>query len=394
MCWLKLDDGAFTDAVMSSNTAYQLTLSATLGLHTLTVRAVDHRGNVSDDVTRSFSHVPLRPLALTLAPADAGTVTITPAAALDKLQLGTVYTLKSTPKPGFVWSHWTGPSINTEAESLSFTMVEGLAITANFSTNPYLSGFAGGYDGLVKSAIGVQPRHSNHGLLHLQLANNGSFTGTLKMDGLSLPLSGVFNSSGAARFGASRTTTAKLARPNQASLLLALSIHLTTRQVTGTLDEEDRITAQPFSTFVLEPSSGALPAASPYLVNRGRYTVSIPARAQSNGLTSADFPQATSNGVITVARSGTLTFVGSLSDSTKVTVSAPLGTSLAAPLYAPLYAKPGGSLNALVVLDDTAPSTDLKAEDLIWFRPVTHTGAYPLGWEQGLVLELTGVHAP
>ena len=391
---VKLDNGAFTDAVMPTSTTYNLSLPTTLGSHTLTVRAVDHRGNVSDDVSRSFTYVPLRPLALSIAPADAGTVTITPAAALDKLQLGTVYTLKATPKSGFVWSHWTGSSINTEAESLSFTMAEGLVITANFSANPYLSGFVGGYDGLVKSAISVQPRHANHGLLHLQVANNGAFTGTLKMDGLSLPLSGVFNSSGAARFGVSRASTAKLVRPNQPSLLIALSIHLTTRQVTGTLSEEDRVTAQPFSTLVLEPSGGTLPAASPYLVNRGRYTVSIPARAQTNGLTSTDFPQATSTGVITVARSGTLTFVGSLSDSTKVTVSAPLSASLAAPLYAPLYAKPGGSLNALVVLDDTAPSTDLKAENLIWFRPVTHTGAYPLGWEQGLVLELTGVHAP
>ena len=122
--------------------------------------------------------------------------------------------------------------------------------------------------------------------------------------------------------------------------------------------------------------------------------MSIPARSQTNGLTSADFPQVASTGVITVARGGTLTLVGTLSDGTKVTVTAPLSTSLTAPLYAPLYAKPGGSLNALVVLDDSAPSSDLKSEDLIWFRPVTHTGAYPLGWEQGLVLELTGVHAP
>ena len=391
---VKLNNGVFADAVMTTGTRYTAALTAPTGANSVTVRAYDFRGNVSNEVAHSFSHVPLRPLTLTIAPTDAATVTISPNAPLTKLQLGTVYTLKAAPKLGYVWSNWTGPSINTEAESLSFTMTDGLAITANFAINPYLTGFIGSYDGLVNAAVGVPPRHSNHGQLHLQMTGTGSFTGTLKMDGLSLPLSGVFNSAGAARFGVNRTTTLKLLRLNRPSLLLAMSIHLITRQVTGTLNEDDRMTSQSFSTLVASPSNGALPATSPYLINRGRYAVSIPARSQTNGLTSADFPQVASTGVITVARGGTLTLVGTLSDGTKVTVTAPLSTSLTAPLYAPLYAKPGGSLNALVVLDDSAPSSDLKSEDLIWFRPVTHTGAYPLGWEQGLVLELTGVHAP
>jgi uncharacterized repeat protein (TIGR01451 family) len=380
---VKLNNGVFADAGLTSNNRYTAVLTAPAGTHTVTARAYDLRGNVSDEVSTRFTYIPLRPLTLTITPVDSGTVTIAPNAKLNQLQLGTTYTLTAKPKPGFIWSHWSGPAIHTESETLRFSMTEGLAITANFVANPYLTGFSGSYDGLIQSAPAVAPRHANHGLLHLSATANGSFTGTAKINGISLPITGVFNPTGAARFGKSRTSTLKLIQPDQPALILALNMNLTTKQVTGTLSLDDRSGTLAMSTLTAARFGGPLTTAS-------RYTVTIPARAQSNGLTAADFPQTTSTGIITVVKAGSLTLVGTLSDGTKLTATARISSALTAPLYAPLYTRPGGSFNALI----TVNSTTISSTDLIWFRPITHSSPYPLGWEQGLILELTGVLAP
>lgn len=395
---MKLGNGSFADVPLTSNAAgtsasFTVMLRPSPGNGQVTVRAYDWRGNVSDEVTRTFIYVPLRPLALTVAPASGGVVTINPQAALTSLEVGKVYTLKAVPKQNFVWSHWSGPGINSEAESLTFTMTEGLAITASFADNPYASALKGSYQGLVVAASAVAPGHDNHGFIQVKVTDAGAFTGTVTSGGAAFPCAGVLNPAGLARFGVERKPSGLLPRQGRPGLVLALAINLTTAQITGTLGVDDRTGVLPLSALSMTRVAAPLPASSPYLANGGKYDVTMPAKTQTNGLALADFPQASSTGVITLAKSGAMTFVGALSDGTRLTASGLLSEGLKVPFYAPLYAGQSGAIQALITLDDNAVGSDLTASDVIWFRPATPTatGPFPSGWPQGLVLDLTGV---
>lgn len=403
---VQLNGGAFTDVPFALNSTglvatFNAPLNAVAGANTVTVRALDHRGNISSTVTRAFTFVPLRPLTLTVSPSSsAGTVTITPATDLSKLQVGATYTLKAKPATGFLWDHWTAPGVSgvtAEYDTLTFTMSEGLAISAMFEPNRFAPEVTGAFNGLVRANVGVTQSNATEGFLNVTVRPTGAFSGTLKIDGLSLSLNGLFGNDGHARFGTSRAGSLLLARAGKPSLELALTIDLNvagTRRITGTLGESLRGVLTPMSGIIADraafSSTNPLPANSPYLEKRGFYTVKLPARAQTNGLTTADYPQGTGLGTITITAAGNVSFTGTLADGMAVTASAPLSAGLTAPLFAQLYDRKAGSFSALVALDEGEADSDLKAVDATWFRPWTNVQHYPWGWPEGVTLDLLG----
>jgi hypothetical protein len=147
------------------------------------------------------------------------------------------------------------------------------------------------------------------------------------------------------------------------------------------------------------PVSGA--NATNYLKNNGLYTFILPAKAQTNGLTTADYPQGTGNGTMTLTSNGNLAFSGTLADGTAVTGTTALSyrdqNKLKAPLFAQIYknadSKTGtwsGSFGGLITFDVSQTDSDLKAPGCWWFSPWTGKQWYPWGWDEGVNLDLLG----
>ncbi|WP_170267039.1 choice-of-anchor Q domain-containing protein [Brevifollis gellanilyticus] len=228
---VQLNGGAFVDAVLAPSTTstmptFALTVTAVPGVNTLVVRSVDEKGKISALQKRSFTYRVIRPLITSVSGGEAGVVgTITRPAAVDKtvpnsLYVGMTYKVTATPKPGYLFGGWyysfpTPPpgmprltladigltAASLELPALSFIMQPGLTLTANFSPNvqPDTIGI---YTGLILPSStkpapgGTSAKNDTTGLFTATLASTGAFSGTLKIDGASLPFAGTTNTAG------------------------------------------------------------------------------------------------------------------------------------------------------------------------------------------------------
>ena len=405
---VSLNGGSFVSATLVSPlgllTGYSYTLTPVGGLNTVQVESVDGKGNVSPVATVKFTYVVK--LALTVNITGPGTVT----GKLPIYQVGNTYTLTAVPTavPADIFNGWSGTGLAAPAAALpklTFVFTDALAktpvISAAFIANPFAAaGIVGSFNGLVSADTAhlVVPSNENTGFITLTVTNQGSFTGTLKIGGQSLPLAGQFDNSGHAVFGAGRTASVAVPRTGEPSLLLSgVSVDLSptgTHQITGTIGEEYRQAVLPWSTVVADRAaySAASPVASPYTVNKGYYTVVIPAQKQPFGsdLTTLDYPQGDGIGSITVTPAGLVTLTGTLADGAAVTASAPLSAGLTSPLFAQLYAANGGSFSGLVKLDTTQTNHDLSGTGFLWFKPYVGGQIYPYGWPEGVTTAVYG----
>ncbi|MDB6138128.1 MAG: hypothetical protein JWO94_1200, partial [Verrucomicrobiaceae bacterium] len=357
------------------------------GINTVLVRATDFRGNITE-VTSTFTCVVKRPLALnTLPSAAAGSVSLLPNEPVAALELAKPYTLKAVAAPGYVWDHWTTPTGDVESPTLSFTMSEGLVITAYFVTDPFVSPVLGEFNGLVASTGGVTPGNNTNGFIHLKIMKAGGFTGSLKIDGFTFPLAGVLDNTGHARFGTDRTTGGILSRPNKPGLVLAFHADLSpagTHKITGTLDEQTIGGTKPLSLIDADRAAfdGLTPGTS---TATATYTVALPPTS-----TDAKYPRGDGIGTLMVAKSGLVTLNAILADGTAVVAASALSATRTAPLFAPLYAANDGSFGANIILDDAQPDTDLTSTSTWWFRPFISGPRYPYGWPEGISPAVVG----
>jgi hypothetical protein len=394
-----LNGGAPVSATLTTpgalSTPYALTLQPPGGHNTIRVQAFDAGGNTSAIITRNFTYVVK--VALTANVSGPGTVTGKLAGAA--YQVGKSYILTAVPTgPGAtnIFNGWTGTGLSapaTDLPRLTFVFSDAMALnpvfSAAFLVNPFSAAVIGNFNGLIK-ASGQPASHENSGFIHLLVSTSGSFTGTLKIDGLILPLAGKFDNSGHAVFGTARASTVTVVRRGKSSLILsAVTLDLApggTHQITGLLGEQGRDAVLPWSTFAADRAafSTASPVPTPYTANKGYYTVVIPAQAQNNGLVAANFPQGDGIGAITVTPAGLMTFTGKLADNTAVTASAPLSAALTSPLFAQIYLSKAGSFGGLITLDDSQTNHDLLGSGFLWFKPFLGGQYYPYGWPEGV----------
>ena len=126
------------------------------------------------------------------------------------------------------------------------------------------------------------------------------------------------------------------------------------------------------------------------------YTVVFPSKglgSQPAGFTLADYPQGDGYATVTVYINGTVSVVGKLADGTPISASAPLSKTNTWPLFKPLYPVLGvtkGCIAGQVTLDDTQVESDMAGTDLLWFRPFQLVQWYPYGWDEGVLVDLTG----
>jgi hypothetical protein len=359
------------------------------------VQSFDAAGNTSAIVTRSFTYVVK--VALTVNVSGPGTVTGKLTGAV--YQVGKTYSLtavRSGPGTTNIFNGWTGAGLNSPATALAkltFVMSDALAlnpvINAAFMVNPFDASVIGSYNGLVKAA-GLPVSNDKAGLITMLVTTSGSFSGTLKIDRLTLALSGQFDNTGHAVFGKDRANTVAIARPGKAGLVLsAVTLDLEeTGQITGAIGVQGRGAVEAWSTLVADRAafSTAHPVPASYTANKGYYTVVIPAQDQSNGLIAANFPQGDGFGSITVTTAGKVTLTATLADGTAVTASAPLSAALTSPLFAQIYTSKSGSFGGLITLDDSAGQTehDLVGTGFLWFKPYLGGQYYPYGWPEGV----------
>lgn len=415
-----LNGSAFTSATCSIATnGLSATWSAPSppepmpGSNSLVVRSFDTRNNSSALVTRNFNYMVQRPLMVSLSgPANSGTLTAPFPGTDSTKKVGYRYTISATARTGYVFNGWTANGVNgtgiTPAmlanSSLTFTHQEGLEITANFIANPFVTAITGNYSGIVWPSStqpvpnGSAPSHENTGHLTIAVTGTGSFTGTLKVDGLSLPVAGVFDNAGVARFGATKATSFTLMRASKPDLELSLQLDMNplgSTEVTGTLVQRLRSLIKFVSVMSLSRHhyNGMSVKVSPVLAGTAsqRYTLILPAMEDqfTAYFTPADFPQGTGYATGTLSTAGAMVIAGRLADHTVFSASGSLSKTDQFSLFSTLYALKG-CIAGTITVDPSLADSDLHTDGLLWFRPYQNTQWYRFGWDEGLSVSCYG----
>ena len=401
---VSLNGGAPVNAVLTPTTTganYTVNVTAVGGSNTVRVQAFDANNNSSLVVTKTFTYVVSRVVSVVVNPGStAGSVT----GLKTSYQVGNPLALTAVAKPGFIFDRWSGAGLAaaaTKVPVLNVIFTDALAaaptITAYFIDSPFDDAVIGEFNGLVIADGSSTPSNATNGMIStLKVSKTGTFTGTLKIDGLSLSLIGSFDNLGVARFGPARSPTLIVARPSKSGYELALNLDVATtgntNQITGTLKQFSRSKVVSRSIVTLDrafySATNLVPAN--YLANKGFYTVAFPARATQTGLVAEDYPQGDGVGSITVTNLGNATLAATLADGTVVTAFAPLSKDRSVPLYAQLYLSKGGSIGGLATLNDALADSDVAGTDLFWFRPYQSVHHYPWGWPEGIEVDLVG----
>ncbi|MES2594001.1 MAG: choice-of-anchor Q domain-containing protein [Verrucomicrobiota bacterium] len=436
---VQLNGGAFVDAVLAPSTTsttptFALTVTAVPGVNTLVVRSVDEKGKISALQKRSFTYRVIRPLITSVSGGAAGVVgTITRPAAVDKtvpnsLYVGMTYKVTATPKPGYLFGGWSPsfppptPGIprltladigitaaSLELPALSFIMQPGVTLTANFypTVQPDSIGI---YTGLILPSStqpapgGTAAKNDTTGLFTATIASTGAFSGTLKIDGASLPFAGTTNTAGGfggARFGTARTHTLTLLRKSKPDLLLdlvAFSNEGETSAIVGTVTQKQNGTGNVLtvSTFTASRAKYSAKVKVPATLMTGasqRFNLILPSVPQ-DGLPAGKYPPGTGIGSMILGSDGTAKFAGILADSTPFTASAPLSPANQAPLFVALYTNKGHLAGTVNVLPSNNPGYDAYGVNYLWNRPAQPPPAkvqwYPDGWPNGIILDMVG----
>lgn len=386
-------------------TVWKATFTPVTGLNSFVVSCTDGASHPSPTTAPRFFKV-LRPLLINVS----GNGSITPAGFAPKSyrEVGKPYTLTATTGAGSMFVSWAILSAHTPAQIglsasdlqlpvINFIHREGLVLSAGFVQSPYTSALTGIYNGGItpNATLPTLSALDTEGFATFTLQSNGSFTGTLKLDGGTLPpVSGIFDNTGIARFGPTRSLVAVITRTNKPALTVSLQTDVTppfSGQITGTLsilDGSNRrcdIVADraAYSATNLVPS-GFLNAGNADAV----YTlVFVP---QTNpGFTADQFPQGDGVGYYKLTKTGALTLAGTLADGTPITGSSTLSGANTWRLFAPLYSSKG-LLAGDVSLITGNTFIDLQANDTVWIRPVLDMQHYPGGWPTGIVVDVGG----
>ena len=360
------------------------------GINQVSVRATDVHGNSATTPARAFTYTKKGTISVTCAatgynPADngkvAGTVTgsffVTPGKKLTMtvgqaplqdsqggVTAGQIYTVKAKPAAGSVFNGWVGKIkgvtvLNAVTETLNFETKPDLVLIANFVPDPFITTIRGSYNGLITGGSA-----SERGLFNLVLSKSGSFTGSVKIGTVSLPLKGKILGSG---FWTT-TITKKGGLTYTITLNLTMSVS-GDRQINGTVT-----TTGINSTFAADLNDWHKPkGADPGKVSdayAGFYNVLLPP-----ALTNADpdFPAGTGFGRVNINKLGTVKFIGKLGDGSPVAASAKLAKRNSGPVVFPIFLpldKLRGNVSGLVIYDNTQPSSDLTAT-LDWVEPLT-----------------------
>ncbi len=345
--WYQLNGGSWAAASTTNGwTNWSANLNLQYGANLANVYAADSVGNKSRLQSVSFTYVATGRVCV----ATNGFGKIGRNFTGDVLEFGKNYRLEAAPRSkGWMFYNWTG-NTTSFAPVLDFKMTPNAAYVANFVTNAYLA-YKGEYDGLFYESAGMRTESS--GFFRLNVSDQGSFSGQLRMAGFSPAFSGHFDGTGSA--------TVSLQRPGRTPLLLTWNVSL--EGVSGTL------AASNWTATATGYKAASVATAS-------RYTFAVPS-AETDGY-----------GTASMDRAGNTIFFGNLRDGTPFSTSSKLVQGARWPFYVSLANGQGtilswiteGSDNKLTRLkpahgEDAALTNEVT---LLWSPYFSPSKAYPL----------------
>jgi predicted outer membrane repeat protein len=393
------------------SSAWSASIVPGTGNFTIKARSSDVAGTLSAGFSAARTFKVLRPLLVTVAGNGAAT-----AGFVQKSfrEVGKPYAITAMPAEGSIFAFWEIVSNHTSAQvglsaaalekrTITFIHREGLALRAKFVANPYVASVIGTYNGSVKASEampdilpagtspgdGTPPALDTEGYISVLVQGSGAFSGSLKIDGMTLPVAGTFDHEGTARFGPSRARSVDLPRAGKSSLVVSLlldhappnagEIRGAVWQVEGgqMLTQSDILAGR-----VVFNSANPVPT-DPFLGEggaNGRYTVVF----RSPGGDPEEVSQGHGHGMVTLTRTGNISFAAALSDGVAFTTSTTLSQTGKWRLFAQLYGKQG-AVAGDVVFNFADPDHDFSADETLWVRPVQDVQHYPAGWRQLLV---------
>jgi hypothetical protein len=272
----------------------------------------------------------------------------------------------------------------------------------------------GEFNGLIQPLVLPADSTQHLGLVKMNVARGGAFSGNLKLGTVNYPIRGKFDDSGIARFGKANDSKLTILRKRLPSLVVELQVDVinSTGKLVGAIAEG----ATPVASLVADRFlySAAKAPKSPYRSVPsdllGAFTVGFapPEGADlytaasgwhyQNGFTVAhdravlmSVPRGHGIGVFRVSTSGKATLVGKLADGSAVSYSNAVSIGKKFPVYH-TYSLPKGAVGTLagwVTLDNPTEQDDFEAT-LRWFRPATVSPTYPAGWPTGIPLQMQG----
>jgi len=222
-----------------------------------------------------------------------------------------------------------------------------------FIANPFPA-VVGTFNGLVGSGTETEmvAFFLGNGFVTLTPTGTGTFTGSLRLEGQTLPLTGKFDGYG--------ETTLPIKRTGKSAVTVGLKLDLAAPgKVTGT------VTGGTALAFTALPGvfTGVKPSIHP--LNLARYTIALPAPDAALGHGYA---------TMVVDAKGLATFAGKLADGTTFTTSARTvddgANNWVVPVHIPLYTSFAGMLLGEVVVPKTEPAAAADVTgSLGWLRP-------------------------
>lgn len=122
-----VNGGSWSDA-NQSNTTWRVTANLVAGTNTIAMYAVDNDSDFSKTNAVKVNYIVTTPIAVTIV----GEGKLTPDYTNNSLAISNSYTIKATADKGFKFYYWGGGVTMSTNPTLTFLMVPGLAITANF----------------------------------------------------------------------------------------------------------------------------------------------------------------------------------------------------------------------------------------------------------------------
>jgi hypothetical protein len=335
------------------------------------------------------------------------TVTVTPAAADSaatvKISVAGIYGAAGDPIDMNVGQNVI--NVVVTAEDVSVTKAYTITVT-RAAPAVAIAAVAGSYRGLLTATPASPIPIADEGLVQINLMPTGTFTGWIKLNGLTLPLTGrVVAADGGLRFGVLRTQSFEIihkAKPvniSQGRLELTVETAAGINRIIGKLVRNATVVAELASADQALYTSRKNPAppfmnvpkvlADPF-GNQGRYTALFRhGPALNHGLAADRFPQGDGWALMTILSSGNVAVVGRLADGSLLSYGGPLVNTNVLPIYVQLYVLKQGFISGAVVFDPTQTQTDASAVGMKWFKPANATDSeYRDGWPDGIGVDL------
>ena len=313
------------------------------GPNTLRVQSLAADGDVLRETTRTFRYVVLAPLTVNVT--GNGTVSSGYAGTTQR-EVGRSYTITATPKAGSLFAGWSGAASGLSRTVTIVPVQGGTQLTATFIANPFVVG-KGGYTDAFTTSTGLP------GYLSLSLATNGTFTGRLKLNGVSQPFKGRFDALGSAQI--------TFETPAGDSFALTLNYTPGTDKgvITGSLNGPGWST-----DLSLDANSKSTPATPN--ANAGRYTIIVP------GTEGENLPVGDGAATVVVGKTGTATISGVLADGQTFSASVKVTENGRLNLFAAPYAGKGMLTGTLQFHEENVSDV---AGTIYWVRPANAKAA-------------------